>query len=62
MNHSLATYLNSGLRDKLIIDAQKGNYMNDGGNIDPSYLRDMSEVQWNQFLEEYFPYSKSISD
>ena len=62
MNHSQATYLNNGLRDKLVLDAQHGNYLNDGGKIDPSYLVNMSDDEWNSFIEKFFPYSKSIND
>jgi len=62
MNHSQATYLNNGLRDKLVLDAQQGNYLNDGGQIDPSYVINMTDDEWNSFIEKFFPYSRSIKD
>lgn len=62
MNHSQATYLNNGLRDKIVLDAQQINYLNDGGLIDPSYIMNMTDDEWNNFIEKFFPYSRAIKD
>jgi len=59
MNHNQANRLNIILRDELYQDAQKGDFVNDGGKIDPSYVINMNDKEWLEILHKFFPYMKN---
>lgn len=59
MNHEQANRLNMVLRDELYQDAQRGDFINDGGKIDPSYVINMTEAEWLGILHKFFPYLKA---
>ena len=52
--------MNNNLRDELVLSAQQGHYLNDGGMIDPSYITNMSDEEWIEFINKFFPYVNSI--
>ena len=59
MNHEQASRLNMILRDELYQDAQRGDFINDGGKIDPSFVINMTEEEWLGILHKFFPYMKA---
>jgi len=60
MNHTQAISINSMLKDEILLNAQHGHYLNDGGKIDPSYFSNMTDEEWGKFVNKFFPYIKSI--
>lgn len=58
MNHNQASRLNVMLRDELYQEAQKGDFVNDGGKIDPSYVINMNDQEWREILHKFFPHMK----
>jgi len=60
MNHTQATSMNNNLRDEVVLSAQEGHCLNDGGMIDPSYITNMSDEEWAEFINKFFPYVNSI--
>ena len=61
MNHSQAETVNNILRDELVLQAQQGNYLNDGGSIDPDYIKNMKQKDWNMLLDRFFPYHRELN-
>jgi len=55
-----ANMLNVALKDELILFAQKGNYLNDGGRIDPEYIAKMPEDEWQILVNTFFPYQSNM--
>lgn len=60
MNHSQAVSINSMLKDEMVLNAQHGHYLNDGGQIDPSYISSMMDEEWEKFVNRFFPYTNSV--
>jgi glycine cleavage system H lipoate-binding protein len=60
LSHPQAMILNTRLRDDLAIYAQQGHYLNDGGKIDPDYIKRMSDQEWNNLRQAFFPYHKNL--
>ena len=60
MKHTQAKTINAFLRDELIMQAQQDQYLNDGGNIDPDYIKNMKSKEWNLLLDKFFPYHKQF--
>ena len=58
MKHSQAVVHNYALKDELIGMIHEEKYMNDGGQIDPDFMRKMPEENWNEIVEKFFPYQK----
>jgi len=61
MKHPQAAILNTALIDDLFLSAQEGKYLNDGGMIDPDYVENMSDEQWNQLVDLFFPYQQDMT-
>jgi len=55
MKQSQIAKLNAVLIDDLYFYAQEGNYLNDGGKIDPEFVDNMPEEQWTRLVESAFP-------
>jgi glycine cleavage system H lipoate-binding protein len=60
MEKSQAALLNNALRDELLMTAQRGHYLNDGGKIDPTFIKSMSQDDWTNLISKFFPYQKRI--
>jgi glycine cleavage system H lipoate-binding protein len=60
MKHSQAEIMNAALNDDLILSAQNGHYLNDGGKIDPLYIEKMPENDWKDLLNRFFPYHETL--
>jgi hypothetical protein len=58
MNLEQAQMLNHSLRDELYLQAQRGEYLNDGGKIDPDFITRMDPSEWAKIIERFFPYQK----
>ncbi len=58
--HDQAALLNTKLRDDLYLHAQQGHYLNDGGQIDPEYIKRMSNQEWAQLVKKFFPYHQNL--
>lgn len=56
MNVSQAELLNSALKDELYLFAQRGSYLNDGGQVDPNYIAALSDEEWSEIKNKFFPY------
>jgi hypothetical protein len=59
MKHSQAEIMNAALNDDLILSAQNGHYLNDGGKIDPLYIEKMPENDWKDLLNRFFPFHET---
>jgi glycine cleavage system H lipoate-binding protein len=60
MKQSQVEIMNTALIDDLYLSAQEGNYLNDGGKIDPEFIDNMPEEQWNHLVELFFPYENEM--
>jgi glycine cleavage system H lipoate-binding protein len=60
LSHTQAAMLNTKLRDDLYQHAQQGHYLNDGGQIDPEFIKRMSDREWDQILHKFFPYHQNL--
>lgn len=58
--YSQAVMLNSRLRDELYAYAQQGHYLNDGGKIDSEYIKRLSDLDWDQLVQKFFPYHQNL--
>lgn len=56
MKESQAKLMNTALHDELLMYAQEGHYLNDGGKIDPAYIENMPEEDWQNLISKYFPF------
>lgn len=56
MQRSQAIILNNALTDELLMTAQRGNFLNDGGKIDPRFIAQMSDEDWNRIVNQFFPH------
>lgn len=61
MKQNQMTIMNTALIDDLYDTAQEKNYLNDGGEIDPGYIDEMSEEQWSELVEMFFPYQQDLT-
>jgi len=61
MNIEQAQILNQSLKDELYLNAHRGEYLNDGGKIDPDYILKMDPSEWAKIVKRFFPYQKSES-
>ena len=53
--------VNTALIDNLYLSAQEGNYLNDGGKIDPDFMDNMPDKRWNQLVSLFFPYENELN-
>jgi glycine cleavage system H lipoate-binding protein len=60
MKHDQAAVLNSALRDELVQMVHDGKYLNDGGKIDPAYMNNISNEDWENLIHKFFPYQQSM--
>lgn len=60
MKSSQAAIMNTALNDELFMSAQEGQYLNDGGQVDPAYIESMSEEDWQGLVKKFFPYQKEM--
>ncbi len=60
MNPEQAHILNQSLRDELYLQAQRGEYLNDGGKIEPDFIAKMDNSEWAKIVQRFFPYQKLI--
>ena len=58
MNFNQANLMNTFLRDELYASAQKSHYINDGGRIDPAFITNLSEEEWDGIVRKFFPFMK----
>ena len=56
MKHSQAVIHNYALKDELIGIIHSQKYINDGGQIDPDFIKKMPEGTWNEIVEKFFPH------
>lgn len=56
MKEPQAKIMNMALYDELLLHAQEGHYLNDGGKIDSTYIENMSETDWQNLTSRFFPY------
>jgi len=59
MNLEQAHLLNQSLIDELYLQAQRGEYLNDGGKIDPEFIIKMDPSEWAKIVKRFFPYQKT---
>ena len=55
MQSSQAVILNNALCDELLMSAQQGKFLNDGGKIDPGFIAQMSDDDWERIVKQFFP-------
>jgi hypothetical protein len=60
LNHEQASSINNMLMDSLVMNADKEHYLNDGGVIDPAYVKNMDDNEWKDFIHKFFPYHTDI--
>ncbi len=60
MQNSQAVILNNALRDELLMTAQEGHYLNDGGDIDPVFIKNMKDEDWSGLIKKFFPHQSKI--
>ena len=60
MKQSQAAIMNAASRDDLLLSAQNGHNLNDGGKIDPLYIEKMPENDWKGLLNRFFPYHEAL--
>ena len=58
MNYQQAQLINTALRDEFYLYAQRGSYLNDGGQFDSRFLKTMSNGDWIDLVQRFFPYHK----
>ena len=56
MQRSQAEILNNALNDELLMSAQRRKFLNDGGKIDPGFIAQMSDDDWNRIVNQFFPH------
>jgi len=56
MKDEQAKLMNTALYDELLLHTQAGHYLNDGGKIDPIYIENMSEAEWQNLISKFFSY------
>ena len=56
MKHDQAVVHNFALKDELIQMVQDEKYMNDGGKIDPDFISNIPDKEWEKIVEKFFPY------
>jgi glycine cleavage system H lipoate-binding protein len=52
--------MNAALTDDLLMSAQEGKYLNDGGKVDPGFIEKMPGEQWGRLVEIFFPYEQEL--
>lgn len=62
LNHDQASLVNNMLMDSVVMNAEKGHYLNDGGVIDPAYIKNMDDNEWKEFVDRFFPYQAGIGN
>jgi glycine cleavage system H lipoate-binding protein len=62
LNHEQASTINSMLMDSFVMNAQKEHYLNDGGDVDPAFIKNMDDEEWNKFIHKFFPYHEGIDN
>lgn len=60
MQTEQALFINTALKEEIYANAQQGDYLNDGGQIDPSFINSMSDEEWMTFVHKYFPYQETL--
>ncbi|MBU0559920.1 MAG: hypothetical protein KJ799_07300 [Bacteroidetes bacterium] len=56
MNFQQASMMNNALMDDFLAFAQHEHCLNDGGQIEPSYMKSMPEENWKIFIQKFFPH------
>jgi len=59
MKYNQAQLINTALKDEFFIYAQRGQYLNDGGQFDSEYLKNMSNGDWLDLIQRFFPYQEN---
>jgi glycine cleavage system H lipoate-binding protein len=59
MKYNQAIVHNYALKDELIQMVQDEKYMNDGGQIDSEFINNLSDKEWENIVEKFFPYQNS---
>ena len=59
MRHNQVVVHNYALKDELVQMVQDEKYMNDGGKIDPDFINNISDGEWKNIVEKFFPYQNS---
>ena len=58
MQSQQAMFINAALKEDVFQNAHQGDYLHDGGQIDPTFIENMNDEDWNAFTQKYFPYQK----
>ncbi len=61
MDHDQANILNKTLREEAFKNILKKSYINDGGNIDPSFVMSMNDEEWKEFVRQFFPHHSRLN-
>jgi glycine cleavage system H lipoate-binding protein len=56
MKYDQANMVNTALTDEFFLYAQRGHYLNDGGQFDSAIIKDMSSGDWLDLIQRFFPY------
>lgn len=56
LNHFQATSIIKTLRDEVFSMNYNRSNMADGGKIDPSFINNMTDAEWLEFVRRFFPY------
>lgn len=56
MRHDQAVIHNYALKDELIQMVQNEKYLNDGGQIDPDFIKNIPDKEWKNIVDKFFPY------
>ena len=55
LDYDQANIMNMAFKDVIISDFQGSDYLNDGGTIDPSFITNLNDEEWEEFLNRFFP-------
>jgi glycine cleavage system H lipoate-binding protein len=47
--------MNTAVKDVISRDFHSAEYLNDGGRIDPSFIMNMKNEEWEAFIKKFFP-------
>jgi glycine cleavage system H lipoate-binding protein len=56
MPNEQAMFINSALKEEFSQTIHHGDYLHDGGQIDPSVIKNMTDEEWRSFTQKYFPF------
>jgi len=60
MPNEQALRMNTILKDEIYQSTSQSDYVNDGGRLDSSFINNMDDDAWKEFIHKFFPHQKNI--